>query len=360
MAVEEEESIPKKCHSLRLRSIRKRMETERNKNLPKARKPRERPAPLSKYRRRTANARERQRMHEVNVAFERLKATIPHHRLKQIDEKKDTKITTLRCAITYINSLSDLLHDINDGKSVSPEYYFTDAQLGIEVPEAPAKKEKSKKGKKPIKRVGGKKVRTSFQPAAAPKIDTAAAALLLSALPGAKTFNNRRKKVNPSAPFMIDNRPEKKNSRKATAVVQATGTTGAPNVLQALINNGQALRPRPDDLTSLLSSQKPLMIKADGSRPPAAVLALAQAMTGEDLRMLPSPPTVLTPMSSPTSSSLSPSSFASSSDKSFEGGGMADLSDDLSQLTPSLMTSDFQSGLMDSSSIQDFLGVLDH
>ena len=44
-------------------------------------------------------------MHEVNVAFERLKATIPHHRLKQIDEKKDTKITTLRCAITYINSL---------------------------------------------------------------------------------------------------------------------------------------------------------------------------------------------------------------------------------------------------------------
>ena len=75
MAVEDDESIPTKCHSLRLRSIRKRMETERNKNLPKTRKPRERPAPLSKYRRRTANARERQRMHEVNVAFERLKAS---------------------------------------------------------------------------------------------------------------------------------------------------------------------------------------------------------------------------------------------------------------------------------------------
>ena len=51
-------------------------------------------------------------MHEVNVAFERLKATIPHHRLKQIDEKKDTKITTLRCAITYINSLR-YTHSIN-------------------------------------------------------------------------------------------------------------------------------------------------------------------------------------------------------------------------------------------------------
>ena len=131
------EKLPNKCHTLRQRSIRKRIETERNKDLPKQRKPRERPAPLSKYRRKTANARERQRMHEVNLAFDRLKLSIPHHKLKQIDEKKDTKITTLRCAITYINSLSELLTDLNTGKSVSPEYYFTDAQLGIE-PEAPA------------------------------------------------------------------------------------------------------------------------------------------------------------------------------------------------------------------------------
>ena len=61
-------------------------------------------------------------MHEVNVAFERLKATIPHHRLKQIDEKKDTKITTLRCAITYINSLRythSLKSQLKGGKSHS-------------------------------------------------------------------------------------------------------------------------------------------------------------------------------------------------------------------------------------------------
>ncbi len=70
-------------------------------------------------------------MNEVNVAFDKLKDSIPHHKLNQIDEKKDTKITTLRCAIAYINSLSELLADLNDGIAVSPEYYFTDAELGI-------------------------------------------------------------------------------------------------------------------------------------------------------------------------------------------------------------------------------------
>lgn len=50
--VDEEEvtQLPDKCQSLRQRSIRKRIETERNKHLPKQRKQRERPAPLSKYR----------------------------------------------------------------------------------------------------------------------------------------------------------------------------------------------------------------------------------------------------------------------------------------------------------------------
>ena len=141
------EKLPNKCHTLRQRSIRKRIETERNKDLPKQRKPRERPAPLSKYRRKTANARERQRMHEVNLAFDRLKLSIPHHKLKQIDEKKDTKITTLRCAITYINSLSELLTDLNTGKSVSPEYYFTDAQLGIAPETTEGGKRRGNKGK---------------------------------------------------------------------------------------------------------------------------------------------------------------------------------------------------------------------
>ena len=62
-------------------------------------------------------------------------------------QKKDTKITTLRCAITYINSLSELLEDIEKGKSVSPEYYFTDAQLGLE-PENKKKKRQENREKK--------------------------------------------------------------------------------------------------------------------------------------------------------------------------------------------------------------------
>lgn len=130
------ESLPDKCQSLRLRSIHKRIETEKNRRLPKQRKTRERPAPLSKYRRKTANARERQRMQEVNNAFDRLKESIPHHKLNAVDEKKDTKITTLRCAITYINSLSGLLADLSKGRDVSPEYYFTDRQLGLDSEKA--------------------------------------------------------------------------------------------------------------------------------------------------------------------------------------------------------------------------------
>ena len=70
-------------------------------------------------------------MHEVNVAFERLKATIPHHRLKQIDEKKDTKITTLRCAITYINSLR-YTHSINSkSKKVRAEIAQDNDSIGF-------------------------------------------------------------------------------------------------------------------------------------------------------------------------------------------------------------------------------------
>ena len=84
---------------------------------------------MSKYRRKTANARERQRMRQVNVAFDKLKAAIPHHKLDLIET--DTKITTLRCAISYINALSDLLTHVKQGREIEPEFYCTDAQLGL-------------------------------------------------------------------------------------------------------------------------------------------------------------------------------------------------------------------------------------
>lgn len=98
----------------------------------KQQKPKQKPAPLSKYRRKTANARERSRMREINAAFEALRKAVPH--LQQCGaniptvasanvpsataaaNEKLTKITTLRLAMKYISALSAALRD-NSGNS---------------------------------------------------------------------------------------------------------------------------------------------------------------------------------------------------------------------------------------------------
>jgi len=79
--------------------------------LPKE-KPKQRAAPLSKYRRKTANARERTRMREINHAFENLRQSVPvvvAGEAAQSTNEKLTKITTLRMAMKYIKILSDIL-----------------------------------------------------------------------------------------------------------------------------------------------------------------------------------------------------------------------------------------------------------
>lgn len=72
-------------------------------------------APLSKYRRKTANARERTRMKEINSAFEVLRKCVPQSVCGSGDNiqsnEKLTKITTLRLAMTYIKILSNALED---------------------------------------------------------------------------------------------------------------------------------------------------------------------------------------------------------------------------------------------------------
>lgn len=72
-------------------------------------------APLSKYRRKTANARERTRMKEINSAFEVLRKCVPQSVSGSGDNiqtnEKLTKITTLRLAMTYIGILSNALED---------------------------------------------------------------------------------------------------------------------------------------------------------------------------------------------------------------------------------------------------------
>lgn len=81
----------------------------------RSREPRARrtPQPLSKYRRKTANARERSRMREINRAFEALRRAVPAAAITgtPIPCEKLTKITTLRLAMRYISSLSAALRE---------------------------------------------------------------------------------------------------------------------------------------------------------------------------------------------------------------------------------------------------------
>lgn len=96
--------------NLRPRSLRKRQ------SQPQCQGPKQksRPAPLSKYRRKTANARERFRMQEINDAFERLRSMVPGGAPPdEADSKQLTKITTLRLAMNYINALSRVLDEAN-------------------------------------------------------------------------------------------------------------------------------------------------------------------------------------------------------------------------------------------------------
>nr|XP_017007778.2 LOW QUALITY PROTEIN: helix-loop-helix protein delilah [Drosophila takahashii] len=70
--------------------------------------------PLSKYRRKTANARERTRMREINTAFETLRHCVPQAITGEDaanTNEKLTKITTLRLAMKYITMLSASMRD---------------------------------------------------------------------------------------------------------------------------------------------------------------------------------------------------------------------------------------------------------
>merc|ERR1711910_83852 len=110
-------------YKLREASIKKRIEVEHRKKEPKKRgpKPRPKPQPMSKYRRKTANLRERERMGEINTAFEHLKEKIPtplvvsdatikpcsNERRNRCE--KMTKINVLHIAINYIRALESIL-----------------------------------------------------------------------------------------------------------------------------------------------------------------------------------------------------------------------------------------------------------
>ena len=106
-------------YKLRDVSIKKREEMEIRKNQPKKRGPKPRPksAPMSKYRRKTANLRERLRMGEINVAFENLRDKLPNPMVQAGKAKceKLTKINILHVAINYIRAMENLLETGDSG-----------------------------------------------------------------------------------------------------------------------------------------------------------------------------------------------------------------------------------------------------
>ncbi len=152
------EELPSKSRSLRARSIQKRLETEAKKNEPKKRPPRQKNSTMSKYRRKTANAKERDRMRCVNDAFERLKNILPSTDDEQEEEmNKGTKVCTLRYAIQYINSLQKLIDDSNNGLVDSSFYEMEFPEDNLSSGSATSAKNSKKKKKDSQKKKRKKK-----------------------------------------------------------------------------------------------------------------------------------------------------------------------------------------------------------
>ena len=104
-------------YGLRPRTIIRRLQLERTRDDTPQRQfkaSKNRPPPLSKYRRKTANARERHRMKEINDAFETLRRVLPDFCSRRAAAAM-TKITTLKLAVSYIRALSHILEDGHPG-----------------------------------------------------------------------------------------------------------------------------------------------------------------------------------------------------------------------------------------------------
>ncbi|XP_063859604.1 neurogenic differentiation factor 4-like [Scylla paramamosain] len=96
-------------YQLRPRSLQARRHSDSEWSLQDTLRHKPRPQPLSRYRRKTANARERYRMRQINTAFESLRGVLPSWVCSRRAAADMTKITTLRLASAYIRSLQDIL-----------------------------------------------------------------------------------------------------------------------------------------------------------------------------------------------------------------------------------------------------------
>nr|XP_053628625.1 LOW QUALITY PROTEIN: achaete-scute complex protein T3-like [Cherax quadricarinatus] len=89
-----------------------------------------RPPPLSRYRRKTANARERYRMRQINTAFDSLRGVLPSWVCSRRASSDLTKITTLKLASAYIRSLQDIL----DGNAQQDTYSWVLSSIFSDAP----------------------------------------------------------------------------------------------------------------------------------------------------------------------------------------------------------------------------------
>ncbi|XP_050726981.1 helix-loop-helix protein delilah-like [Eriocheir sinensis] len=96
-------------YQLRPRSLQARRRSDSEWSIQDTLRHKPRPPPLSRYRRKTANARERYRMRQINTAFESLRGVLPSWVCSRRAAADMTKITTLRLASAYIRSLQDIL-----------------------------------------------------------------------------------------------------------------------------------------------------------------------------------------------------------------------------------------------------------
>ena len=123
-------------YSLRPRKVVRRLQQldrarDNMKNI-NSRVTKSRPPPLSKYRRKTANARERHRMKEINEAFETLRRILPDFcSSRAAAASAMTKITTLKVAVSYIRALS---HILENGRMPGDITFLEDIHLDHEIP----------------------------------------------------------------------------------------------------------------------------------------------------------------------------------------------------------------------------------
>ena len=109
------DTLSDKSRSLRKSSVKKRFEAEIQKTSSKVKEKISKKRTLSKYRRKQANAKERERMKKMNDVFETLKKVVPAESNMDKEEDKETKVSTLRSAIAYINSLKQIIEECDAG-----------------------------------------------------------------------------------------------------------------------------------------------------------------------------------------------------------------------------------------------------